>query len=220
MLRRITELLVLGCNSNTVIALSRSPNPHGCMRRTLPQLGRRKIVRAIIVLSCSIVGASVSLAQTQTASWRWSESAYWQYAEEPLPNTAVGLALTRRALGRRWWDLHLELAALAIMGHERKLAVCSASGCDDRQIGPLGSATAQFILGMPSRHLYSLLGVGGYLSTWGTGSASGIGPRGGLADVGLGSRIARVKLEARFHAFGNTNYGSAGAISFRFGVVQ
>jgi hypothetical protein len=186
----------------------------------LPSLGRLRAARMIAAFSCLIIAPQISVAQAPIASWKWSESVYWQYAEEPLPNTAAGFALTRRALGGRWWDLQLEFAALAIMGHERKLVVCSASGCDDRQIGPLGSAAAQFVVGTPGRQLYGLVGAGGYASTWGTGSASGVGPRGGLADGGLGTRSGHAKIEARLSGFGNTNYGNAQAISFGAGIVH
>ena len=173
----------------------------------------------VAAITGSLIGANISFAQSQQP-WRWSETVYWQYAQEPLPQTAVGFAGTRRVLGGRWWGFHLEAGALAIMGHERQLAVCSASGCDDRQIGPLATATAQLIVGTPGRHLYSLLGFGGYVGAWGTGSASGMGPRGGLVDIGLGGRLAQVKVEVRPSGFGNTNYGNAQAITFGLGIIQ
>ena len=190
------------------------------MRWMFSSLGRICVAQITAAVSYLIAAPQISAAQTPLASWQWSESVYWQYAQEPLPNTAVGFALTRRTLGGRWWDLHLELDALAIMGHERKLDVCTANGCDDRQLGLTGSAAAQFIVGTPRRLLYGLVGAGGYASMWGTGSASGVGPRGGLADAGFGVRVARVKFEARFSGFGNTNYGNAQAISFRLGILQ
>src|SRR4051812_45605475 len=86
-------------------------------------------------------------AVAQGPSWRWSESVFWHYGEEPLPQTALGFAGSARLFARRWWDLHVELSALPIMGHERQLVVCASptGPCDDRQIGPLATADLDIV---------------------------------------------------------------------------